>query len=52
MSIIIKNKSTFDTIQVDNVSNIAYDGTNYAITAGGSTTNYSAATYLINILYR
>lgn len=51
MTIIVKNKTTFDTVQISNVTNIAYNTSTkiYTITAG-STTTYSSDNYFISIL--
>ena len=51
MSIILKNKNNFSIIQIDNVTNIAYNaGTKiYTITAGGSSTTYSSDSYYLTI---
>ena len=50
MQVIIRNKATFDTIQYDNVTNIAYDGTTKIVTISygtDSTVSYNSESYLI-----
>ena len=54
MKVIVKNKLTFDTIQYDNVSNIAYDASTkiYTITYGSSqTASVSSDNYLVAIMF-
>lgn len=51
MSVLIISKTSFNQIQIDNVTNIAYAGGNYVITAG-STSTYSASDYNIAILFK
>lgn len=51
MRVLIKNKNNFNTIELNNVTNIAFSSGNYVITAGGTNYTYSATTYLVNILY-
>lgn len=46
MFIVFKNKTTFDTVQLDGVKNVAFDGTNYTVTKADNTTaTYSASTW-------
>lgn len=48
MFVVFKNKETFDTVQYNNVTNIAFNGTNYTITLSDSTTaTYSASNWHI-----
>lgn len=52
MTVIIKSKTTFDIVQLDNVTNIAYNaGTKvYTITvSGGSTSTYSSDNYYLSV---
>ena len=51
MTVIIKSKTTFDIVQLDNVTNIAYNaGTKtYTITASGGTTTYSSDNYYMSV---
>lgn len=54
MTVIVKKKDTFDTVQLENVTNIAYNaGTKvYTITYGSSqTATYNAADYVIGVLF-
>lgn len=54
MKVIVKNKLTFDTIQYDNVSNIAYDTSTkiYTITYGSSqTASFSSDNYLVAVMF-
>lgn len=51
MAVIVKNKTTFDCIQYDQVSNIAYNSTTriYTITNNGTNITYSADDYFISV---
>ena len=51
MAVIVKSKTTFDCIQYDKVTNIAYDGTTkvYTITNNGTNYTYSADNYFISV---
>lgn len=51
MTVIIKSKTSFDIIQLDNVTNIAYNAITkiYTITAAGGTTNYSSDSYYLSV---
>lgn len=52
MTIILKSKTTFDIIQINNVTNIAYnEGTKiYTITvSGGTTSTYSSDSYYLSV---
>lgn len=54
MKVVVKNKNTFDTQQIDNVSNIAYDASTkiYTITYESSqTASFSADSYLVAIMF-
>lgn len=52
MSVILLNKSTFEVIQVTNVTNIAYNSStkNLTITGTGGGT-FSAETYNLQVLW-
>lgn len=54
MTVIIKKKTTFDTTEFTNVTNIAYNtGTKvYSITQSGTTYNFSSDDYLIAIMFK
>lgn len=51
MTVIIKSKTTFDIVQLNNVSNIAYNsGTKvYTITHSGGTVTYSSDNYYMSV---
>lgn len=51
MAVIVKNKNTFDCIQYDQVSNIAYNSTTkiYTITNNGNNYTYSSDNYFISV---
>lgn len=52
MTVIIKSKTTFDIVQLNNVTNIAYNaGTKiYTITvSGGTSTTYSSDNYYMSV---
>lgn len=51
MAVIVKNKTTFDCIQYDKVSNIAYNSATkiYTITNNGTNYTYSADDYFISV---
>ena len=54
MKVIVKNKLTFDTIQYEDVSNIAFDASTkiYTITYGSSqTASFSADSYLVAVMF-
>lgn len=54
MKVIVKNKNTFDTQQISDVSNIAYDASTkiYTITYGSSqTASFSSDSYLIAVMF-
>lgn len=50
MKVILKNKSNFNTIEIDNVTNVAFSGTTINITANGTTTAYSATSWYFTML--
>lgn len=53
MTVIVKNKTTFDTVQYDNVSNIAYSAGTYTITYGSAqTASVNASDWLIAIMFK
>lgn len=44
MFVVFKKKTTFDTVQLQGVKSIAFDGTTYTVTKADNTTaTYSAA---------
>ena len=52
MRVLIKNKTSFNTIEYDNVTSISFANNTYTIVHGGTTTTYSAANYLVSLLYQ
>ena len=50
MRVIIKNKISFQTIQIENVTAISYSSGVFTITAGGTTSSYSQTAYCVFIL--
>ena len=55
MTVVVKNKNTFDTSEYQNVSNIAYNsGTKiYTITYGSSqTASFSSDDWLVAIMFK
>lgn len=50
MTVIVKSINTFDTIQLNNVSNIAFAGSTYTITHGDEVSTYSSANYRVFII--
>lgn len=50
MVIILMNRSSFEVIQLNSVTNITYSSGNYVITAGGTTTTKSAADYILQVI--
>lgn len=52
MRVIIKSKTTFNTIEYDNVTSISYASNTYTIVHGGVTSTYSANDYLVSLLYQ
>jgi len=51
MKVIIINKSDFNVIQFNGVTNIAYAANQVTITHGGGTGTFSLNTYTISILW-
>lgn len=47
MKIIIKSKTSFNTIEYDNVSSITYASKIFTVTHGGVTSTYSSDDYII-----
>lgn len=46
MFIVFKNKTTFDTVQLDGVKAVAFNGTVYTVTKADNTTEtYAAASW-------
>lgn len=52
MRVIIKNKTSFETIEYNNVSSISFASNTYTIVHGGVYTQYSADDYLVSLLYQ
>lgn len=54
MDVLIKSKTTFDAIELNGVTNIAYTSGTYTITYGSpsQTATYSAASYTVTILFK
>lgn len=52
MVVIVISKTSFNTIQHNNVSNIAYSSGTVTITSGADTYSYSVDNYAISILFR
>lgn len=53
MKVIVMNIDSFDSVQLNGVSNIAYDDATkvYTVTHSGGTSSFSALTTNINILW-
>lgn len=48
MFVVFTKKTTFDTVQLQGVKNIAFDGTTYTVTKADNTTaTYAAADWLM-----
>jgi hypothetical protein len=52
MRVLIKSKTSFNTIEYDNVSSISFASNTYTIVHGGVSTSYSADDYLVSLLYQ
>lgn len=53
MTVIVKNKRTFDTAQYNNVTNIAYNAGTYTVTYGTSqTASFNADDWLVAIMFK
>lgn len=50
MTVIVSSKSTFDSVQLNNVSNIAYLNGTVTITAGGNTYTYTTDNYTVSLI--
>lgn len=50
MKVILKNKSNFNTIEINNVTNVSFSGTTINITANGTTTAYSSNDWYFTML--
>lgn len=50
MKVILKNKNNFNTIEIDNVTNVALSGTTISITANGTTSTYSTNSWYFTML--
>ena len=51
MKVVIISKTTFTCTTIQNVSSISFASNTYTITAGGTTTTYSADNYNVSILW-
>lgn len=52
MRVLIKNKTSFNTIEYDNVTSISFANNTYTIVHGGQTNTFSASNYLVSLLYQ
>lgn len=52
MRVLIKHKTTFNTIEYDNVTSISFASNTYTIVHGGQTNTFSANDYLVSLLYQ
>ena len=50
MRVLVISKTSFNVIQYDTVSNIAYSSGTYTITNNGTNYTYAASDYIVNIL--
>ena len=50
MRVVVISKTTFDIVQHNAVTNIAYSSGNYVITDNGNNYTYAAEGHIINIL--
>lgn len=50
MKVILKNKTNFNTVEIDNVSNIALSGTTITITSDGTTSTYETTSWYFTVL--
>ena len=51
MRVLLISKSSMNITDLQNVSNIAESGSNYAVTVSGTTTNYEMASWYIQIIW-
>ena len=51
MKVLVQAIKSFTQYEYNNVTNIAYDGTNYVLTLTGGSVTYSAASHIIHIIY-
>lgn len=51
MKVIVINKTNFNVVEIDNVSNIAYATNTITITHSGGSSSYSLDDYRISILW-
>lgn len=51
MTVLIQAIRSFTQYEYNNVTNIAYDGTNYVLTLTGGSVTYNASSYTIHIIY-
>lgn len=51
MKVVILSKTSFNVIQLSNVSNIAYSAGTVTVTSGGTNYSYSLENYAISILF-
>ena len=52
MRVLIKNKTSFNTIEYNNVTSISFANNTYTIVHGGQTNTFSASDYLVSLLYQ
>ena len=50
MKVILKNKNNFNTIEINNVTNVAFSGNTISITANGTTSTYSSNSWYFTML--
>ena len=51
MKVIVISKNNFNTVEIANVTNIAFASNTYTITASGTTYSYSVDNYRIAVLW-
>lgn len=51
MKVLIKAKTSFNTIELSGVTSIAFSGNIYTISHAGGTSSFNANDYLISIFY-
>ena len=50
MKVVITSKTSFNTIELSGVNNIAYASGTYTISANGTTYTYAEDSYIVSIL--
>lgn len=50
MKVIIKSKTTMNTIEYDNVTSISYASNTFTIVHGGVTTTFSSTDYFVALM--